>query len=156
MHCFVGNLFRCKSAKNYKIRLSFIKLYQFNIKQMEMCSFLGHPVVLHVLTIMTIYGMADTSCSFVWLHCLRQAGSFFALCTQSPQGLNTSRGVVASWIDIIFSRCASPWKRLVCILLWPVSSFSQSLRYNVFSCTVLLLLWNGKIHHRFGDVINLL
>jgi len=25
MHCFVGNLFRCKSAKNYKIRLRFYK-----------------------------------------------------------------------------------------------------------------------------------
>jgi len=25
MHCFVGNLFRCKSAKNYKIRLRFHK-----------------------------------------------------------------------------------------------------------------------------------
>jgi len=39
MHCSVGNIFRCKSAKNYKIRLRFTKLCQFNIKQMEMCSF---------------------------------------------------------------------------------------------------------------------
>jgi len=35
MHCFVGNLFRCKSDKTYKIR--------FNIKQMEMCRFFGPP-----------------------------------------------------------------------------------------------------------------
>jgi len=25
MHCFVGNILRCKSAKNYKIRLKFHK-----------------------------------------------------------------------------------------------------------------------------------
>jgi len=35
MHCFVENIFRCKSAKNYKIRL------RFHIKQMEICSFFG-------------------------------------------------------------------------------------------------------------------
>jgi len=29
MHCFVGNQFRCKSAKNYKIQLRFHKAYTF-------------------------------------------------------------------------------------------------------------------------------
>jgi len=40
MHCFVGNLFRCKSAKNYKIRLRCHNL----TSSVEMCSFMGHPV----------------------------------------------------------------------------------------------------------------
>jgi len=34
--------------KIIKFGWDFTKLYQFNIKQMEMCSFLGHPVVFRV------------------------------------------------------------------------------------------------------------
>jgi len=42
MHCSVRNLFRCKSVNNFfKIGWDFTKLYQFNIKQIEICSFLA-------------------------------------------------------------------------------------------------------------------
>jgi len=57
MHCFVGNLFRCKSAKNYKIRLRFHKTIIINLtSSMEMCRFL----------VATLYAILLTTFGDVW------------------------------------------------------------------------------------------
>jgi len=40
----LGNYSGVSLPKIIKFGWDFTKLYQFNIKQMEMCSFLGHPV----------------------------------------------------------------------------------------------------------------
>jgi len=51
MHCFVGNLFRCKSAKNYKILLRFLKAISINHQANGNVKFLGHPVAVgHILS----------------------------------------------------------------------------------------------------------
>jgi len=74
MHCFVGNLFRCKS-KIIKFGWDFTKLCQFNIKQMEMCSFLGHHVCavslyrlwwLAVRCFLMLYSQHERSVCSVW------------------------------------------------------------------------------------------
>jgi len=71
MHCFVGNLFRCKSAKNLvEISQNYIK---FTSSKWKCAGFLGHPVYLEL----TLTSAADcnhwtTSQRFATLLSLRR------------------------------------------------------------------------------------
>jgi len=47
MHCFVGNLFRCKSAKNYKIRLRY----------MIFCLILQYQVSTTVMDLVVVFAL---------------------------------------------------------------------------------------------------